>query len=286
MKGLFRNKAFIITLIAVVLLIALAAISAGERSVTFVESAAGSVIQPIQTFAANASNAIVDFFQRVFKTTDADKENETLQIRLAQLEQVENELKKEQEENKRLKSLLDYTETTPDYTYVTAVAIGKNQGVWFSTFTINAGRNRGIEKDMAVVNSSGLVGRITDVGATWSKVTTVIDSSANVGVMVERTRDNAMLRGALDPTKSAFMELYLLPSGSDLVPGDLIVTNGLGGVYPKGITVGKVSEVVKQVEGQSSVEVNAVIVPTVDFTHIEEVMVIVADASNGAGAEE
>ena len=262
-------------LAAVILLVILIFATTGDRTVSWMESAVGSVAQPVQTFATNVSNSVIGFFERVFNVTDADKENEQLRLRVAQLEQAEYELEQLRLENERLKELLNYSQSNENYNYVTATIIAKGQGVWFDSFTINAGRKHGIEKNMPVVNSFGLVGRVTDVGATWAKVTSIIDSRSTVSVMVERTRDGAMVQGVLENGSKAALELYYLPSGSDLVPGDVIVTNGLGGVFPKGITIGTVTEVTRTNDNNAD-ERNALVEPTVDFNHLEEVMVIVS----------
>lgn len=272
MRNLLKNKPLLIALVAVVLLLVLAMVSGGDRTVTFFESVTGSVLQPISGFASRASDAIIGFFENVFNTTDADQENLQLKVRVSQLEQSLAELEALRQENERLKSLLAFADSTPDLTYVTGMVIAHSQGIWFDTFTINVGRNHGVEKNMPVVNESGLVGRVTQVGATWSKVVSLIDSSTSVSVMVERTRDSGMVRGLLQPgTSIDTLELYYLPADSDLVPGDKIVTSGIGGLYPKGLPVGTVLEVSRSDEAQS----NATIQPMVDFRHIEEIMVVV-----------
>lgn len=272
MRGLFKNKPLLILLVAALLLGVLALATSGNRTATWVENAVGTVTTPVQSFASQASAAITGFFQRIFKTTDADQENAQLKVKLAQYEQIEQRLAEEQQENERLRALLNYAEEQEFSSYVTARVIGMDQGVWFSVFTINAGRKQGIEEDQPVISSSGLVGRVTEVGATWSKVTAIIDTTSAVSVMVERTRDNGMVRGLLSGDGSELLELYYLPAGSDLVPGDIIVTNGVGGIFPKGVVLGTVIEVSRQ--GTDSQAGNAILQPTVDFQHIEEVMVL------------
>ena len=277
MRGILKNKPLIIMLIAILLLGILAFVTSADRSVSWIESTLGSVIQPVQSFAAKASNGIISFVQKVFKTSDADKELEQLQVRMAQLEQAADENAKLKAENERLKKLLNYVETLENYEYVTAVVTGNSQGVWFETFTINAGRNKGIEKDMPVVCAEGLVGRVIEVGANWSKVTAIIDPSSEVSVMVERTRDIGVVRGSFSATSDNQLELYFLPSGFDLVPGDKIVTSCMSSIFPKTITVGTVSEVTRRsAEGSQS---NAIIEPAVDFGHLEEVLVLVPKAA-------
>lgn len=272
MGGFFRSRGFIILLAVIAVLAILVAVTYDRVRVTFIEDAVNSVLSPIQSFSVKASNSIIDFFERVFSSTDLDKENEQLKVQLAQYEIIENELNTLREENERLKGLLNYTEITENYTYVTARIIGKSQGVWFSEFTVSAGRNDGVVENQAVVNSKGLVGRVSSVSANTCKVTSIIDSTSDVSVMVERTRDYGFARGILNVDKNEKLELYYLPSGYDLVPGDIILTSGIGGIFPKGIAVGTVTEVSRA--NEDAEDRNAIIQPAVDFLRLEEVMIV------------
>lgn len=281
MRNLFKNKPLLILLVAMLLLAALAFATSGTRTMSVIESAVGAVTRPIQGFASRSADSIIGFFRRVFASTDADKENEQLKAYIAQLEESQSGMEELRQENDRLKELLNYIEDDTQSDRVTARVIGMSQSVWFDVFTINAGRNHGISEDMPVVCADGLIGRVTDVAATYSKVTSIIDPGSSISVMVQRTRDNAMARGLFNPLNDNQLELYFLPSGGDLVPGDVIVTNGLGGVFPKGITVGTVREVTRATDEPTGR--NAIIQPSVDFRYIEEVMVIV---DTTAGEEE
>lgn len=271
-KGGVRNRPLLISFIAVALLAVLIIISSWSSTAGRIENAIGVIVTPIQGFASRASESIADFFRNLFNTTDLDKDNEQLRGELALYEQDKIRLEELEKENARLKELLGYVDELGDYKYCTAKIVAKSTGIWFRTFTLNVGRNAGVAVDMAVVSSDGLVGKVSEVGSTWCKVTAVIDSSMTVPVMVERTRDNCMVRGLLDPSASQpDMELYYLPSDrADLSPGDVIITSGIGDVYPKGLLVGTVSEVLSGSTGTS-----AVILPAVDFVHIEEVAIII-----------
>lgn len=274
MRDLFKNKLFIFLVIALVILGGLAAFTAGNRAaVTWVEDAINTVAQPIQRFSVRASNSIIDFFERVFKTSDADRENEQLKVRIAQYEIMENELNNLRQENQRLKELLDYADTVEEYERVTAPVIGRSQGIWFNQFTVGAGRNQGVEEDMAVINGAGLVGRVTSVSANTCKVTAIIDSTSDVSVIVERTRDYGFVRGLLEAGGGDdTMELYFLPMGSGLVPGDVLVTSGADGVFPRGLSVGSVLEVSRSSEDAE--DRDALVSPTVDFLRLEEVVIL------------
>ena len=274
MRDLFKNKLFIFLVIALVILGGLAAFTAGNRAaVTWVEDAINTVAQPIQRCSVRASNSIIDFFERVFKTSDADRENEQLKVRIAQYEIMENELNNLRQENQRLKELLDYADTVEEYERVTAPVIGRSQGIWFNQFTVGAGRNQGVEEDMAVINGAGLVGRVTSVSANTCKVTAIIDSTSDVSVIVERTRDYGFVRGLLEAGGGDdTMELYFLPMGNDLVPGDVLVTSGADGVFPRGLSVGSVLEVSRSSEDAE--DRDALLSHTVDFLRLEEVVIL------------
>ena len=274
MHDFFRSKGFLIILIIIaVLSIFIAATYRDRAKVSFIEDTVNSVVKPVQSFSVKASNSIIHFFERVFSSTDLDKENEQLRVKLAQYEIIESELETLRDEISRLKDLLNYTDITDNYSYITSTVIGKSQGIWFSEFTVNAGRKDGVEENMAVVNSQGLVGRVSSVSANTCKVTAIIDSTSDISAMVERTRDYGFARRILNTDEKETLELYYLPSGFDLVPGDRIVTSGMSSIFPKSIVVGTVSEVTRRsAEGTQS---NAIIEPAVDFGHLEEVLVLI-----------
>ncbi|MCR5808602.1 MAG: rod shape-determining protein MreC [Clostridiales bacterium] len=272
MKKSFANKPVLIMIIAVVLLLVLAFFSASSRTIPWVESAVGWLMRPVQTVAYKVSDGVSGFFRNLFNSTDADLENAKLKQQLAQYEQTKLDYSELVKENERLRAMLNYAGSLGDIDFVTAKVIGRSNGVWFDMITLNVGRSRGIEPGMPVICGDGLVGKVTDVGANWCKVTSVIDSSVTVAVTVERTRDNCMVRGVFSTTNaSGELELYYLPTDlTDLVPGDVIMTSGIGGIYPKGVKVGTVEEVMLDTESP----INAVVTPSVDFLHIEEVMVV------------
>ena len=278
-KNVFKSKPLLVTIVAVVLLVVLLIVGAGSKTANWFENAVGTVFTPVQGFAARASDAISGFFRNIFNTTDADVENARLKSELALYNQTLTDLEEARRENERLRSLLNYADSVGELDGVTARIVGKSSGVWFQLFTINAGRNKGIDVDMPVICADGLVGIVTEVGATWCKVTAIIDSEMSVPVMVERTRDGCMVRGVLSVSdRVKQMELYYLPSDrTDLIPGDVIITSGIGGVYPKGVRVGTVTEVMTS----AGSGVNAIVTPTVDFLHLEEVMVITGGSGEG-----
>ena len=131
---------------------------------------------------------------------------------------------------------------------------------------------------MPVVNGDGLVGRVVDTGAGFSRVMAIIDASSGVSGIVERTRDNGILTGTdSSGDGDALMMMGNLPLDADLMPGDTVITSGLAGVFPKGIAVGEVTEVRPSTDGMRN---QAIVTPWVDFYHLEEVMVITTKPVN------
>lgn len=275
-NGSPSKKPIIITIIAVVLLLVLSLISSGKRTVTWIESAVNTITAPIQTLAQSVSNAIVKGLRELFNTTDADKENAQLKAQIAVLQvEVEN-LEEMRQEIERLRGLLNYADTLQDTKYVTATIIANSNSIWFNSFTLNAGTKNGVRAGDPVVTGDGLVGLVENVSSTTCTVCSLIDvDSKEIGVMVERTRDNCFIRGTIKAGNgNDELELFMLPSGSDLTPGDIIITNGLGSSrIPKGIPIGTVAEVMR-ISGTGTNETNAIINPGVDFLHLEDVMIL------------
>jgi rod shape-determining protein MreC len=245
--------------------------TSGDNNMTGTESIVGTVLAPIQRALYSATDAIADFFGRVFSSSDLATENLDLRAKVAELEGQLQDADETKKENERLRELLNY-EAEPGVEFVTARVIGRDPNHWYSTFIINLGITDGIEIDMPVVNGEGLIGRIVEVGVTWSRVMPIVDSSSGVSGFVVRTRDNGILNGAPSAgNESAKLRMSKLVLDADLLPGDIVITSGQGGVFPKGIPIGEVTEVSQNNDGMRN---QAIVTPFVDFAHLEEVMVI------------
>ncbi len=270
----------LITIIAVIALIALIIATSGDNGLSMPESVVGSAVTPVADAAAGATNSVAGFFARVFRSTDTDRELSSALERIAELEGSVATMNELQKENARYKELLNFKDSMPELEMAAARVTGKNPGVWFDLFTINAGRAQNIQAGMPVVTAQGLVGYVMEVGALWSKVIAVVDSECSVPAIVERTRDDVMIRGMLSTgEESALCQMYNLRFENDLVPGDRVLTSGLGGGFPKGILIGEIIEV-SRIRDEAGA--NATIRPAVDFAQIEEVLIITSDIS-GSG---
>ena len=271
MGPLWHNRPLMITIIIVIVLIVVLIMTSGDNNMTGTESIVGTVLAPVQQGLYSATDAIADFFARVFTGSDLQTENFDLRAKFAELEGQLQDLDETKQENERLRALLNY-EVEPGVEFATARVIGRDPNHWYDTFIINLGLTDGIEIDMPVVNGDGLIGRIVEVGVTWSRVMPIVDSSSGVSGFVVRTRDNGILNGTPSAgNENALLRMSKLVLDADLMPGDTVITSGQGGVFPKGIPIGEVTEVSQSDDGMRN---QAVVTPFVDFVHIEEVMVV------------
>ena len=185
---------------------------------------------------------------------------------------VENlRLKEVERENQRLRELLAFAETRPSFELrggqIIARVIGKNATNFLDVAMIDLGSRHGIHVGMPVVNEQGLVGRIYTVTATTSKVLLITDPSSTVNTILQASRLTGIVNGApgSDPV------MGFIPQGTEVGVGEVVLTSGMGGNFPKGIPVGQVVDV-----RQKDVDVfqEAIVRPTVNFGRLEFVMVV------------
>jgi rod shape-determining protein MreC len=172
-------------------------------------------------------------------------------------------------ENARLRYLLLLKEQSPA-PLISAEIIGRDAVGWFKTLLINKGRNDSIRKNQAVITHQGVVGRCIEVADGTSKVLLITDINSSVDALVQRTRSRGILQG----NGSALCELTFISSADDVQKGDLVVTTGLCGVFPKGLSVGTVTKVEKTPLGLFHyVEVQ----PSINLNKLEEVSVLLPE---------
>ncbi len=258
-------------LIVVVIALVVSTFNSKKTVVSTLQNAANTVTEPAVEGTYKASSVIKDFFQRLFALRQVDKDYEELKSKAMELE-LENQFMRDlQLENERLIDLLGFVEQNPQYKYISARVIAKDPGSWFMEFTINRGTNDGVEVDMAVANEKGLIGRVIETTDTTAQVITIIDSRSAAAGVIERSRDQGIVQGANDAESlNPLCRLEFLPNDADLIPGDIVLSSSLGGIYPKGVVIGEVQEVIYE----SGTVAYATVAPAVDFRRIEEVLII------------
>jgi rod shape-determining protein MreC len=222
--------------------------------------AGGALTSPFRAAANWASGSTVDRTQY----EDLKKQNIELKQRLAELQEAKAE-------NARLRALVEFA-NAQDYPTVGARIIGRPTDSWGGSVVIDRGTTKGVKPGNPVVAAGGLVGQVIDVTPWNARVRLITDSNSGVSVLVQRTRANGVVRGSLDgKLRLDFVDKAKMP-----VRGDVLVTSGLGGVYPKGIVVGEVTDVSSQ---QADLYPEVAVASRVDIGRIEEVVVLVGAPS-------
>ncbi len=195
-----------------------------------------------------------------------DKEKTGLKRKILILERDLVELREASLENKRLLGLLALKTATQRQS-VAAIVIGRDPNNWASVVFIDKGKNNGIVKDMAVVSSQGLVGRVREVGKTLSKVLLINDVNSKVAGLIQRSREQGLLIG----TPEGRCKLIYLSLEADVKPGDAVITSGSGSIYPKGMLIGEVVAIAKE---KGRLYKYAIVKPYVELSKLEEVLCI------------
>jgi rod shape-determining protein MreC len=271
-----RRRA-IITVVSVVLIICLVYSTARDRErLTLAEHAVREVFAPIARGASIAGREISSFMSFISSIGQMKQDNERLKEELDAANAALLELSEAAAENKRLREALAMTESLSGRAVVATVAY-RDPGNWLESLVIDKGSNDGISNGQAVVNSRGVVGRITSVTPNTATVLLAVDSRNSIGGLDSRSRDFVIVEGVGDG--SGVLVARPLGAEPDLAVGDVMITSGMGGVYPKGHVIGDVIWVDR---GKYGVSQLAYVRPRVDFHRLEEVIVLVGDVEGGA----
>jgi rod shape-determining protein MreC len=257
----------IILALAAVLLLAL-------QQTGRLDAVEGAVVQ-VTTPGQVTLTGLTDRVSSVFETVGNFR---NLQQRVAELEQISDSLLVEnlrlqevERENQRLRELLGFAETRPGIEFrsgqILARSIGFDSNNFLNFIMLDLGRRHGIAVGMPVVNEQGLVGRISEVNESTSKVLLITDADSTVNAILQSSR----LTGVVTGRPGADPVMGFIPQGSEVSVGEIVLTSGMGGNFPKGIPIGQVVEV-----RQRDFEVfqEATVRPTVDFGRLEMVMII------------
>jgi rod shape-determining protein MreC len=199
------------------------------------------------------------------------QENVRLQEEIHALRTRLGTVEEAQRENQRLKNLLGLREREP-FQVAPAAIVGRDATNWFHTLLIDRGSRHGIERNMAVIAPAGLVGQVVEASSSSARVQLISDPVSSVGVLLQGSRVTGLLVGG----QSGRLRIRYLPVRAEVRIGEVVVTSGLGGVYPKGILVGKVLAV----DGRGgALFQEATVEPSIDFSQLEEVLVITGQGS-------
>ena len=271
MRFFFRSRQFKIILGVTLCLLVIGIVSAlfGSR-LSPQSDLIGTVTAPFRTAFVKISQGVEDFFSSFTEGNEALIRNSELESEMAELRAQITDYEKLKKENEFYKNYLEIKENNPDFKFTEATLIFKEEKDPFKSFTLNKGSVHGVEKYDPVITEAGLVGYISQVGLSTSKVTTILHPDITLGALDNRTSDSGVLYGDVSTAEEGLTGLYNLSRSCYVSGGDYIVTSGEG-IFPKGLNIGTVRSIGSE---KYNTSIFATVDPFVDFGSLRDVMII------------
>ena len=270
MRNLFSTRVKIILVIAALLSAGLAILS-GVTNTTVVDLVVQGLLAPFKAAGTALTTTAEKYYGYMFRYEALAAENEVLEERIAQMEDVARQADAVSRENQRLRDYLNLTATNEDYKSVDAYIIGWSSTDWENTLTINRGTNAGIQENMCAITANGeVVGLVTAVGTNWAEVTTVLDSTLEISGTISTSGYNGMVRGGYISDNQTLLQMNYLPSSAIIRNQDQVVTSG-STVYPRGLIMGYVVDAGFEDTGVAKF---ALLDPAADINALEQIFII------------
>jgi rod shape-determining protein MreC len=242
-----------------------------RRGVEFLDALVIEVCSPFQKASTFVIKTIHGAFREYLFLVHLGRENATLKQRIAELQKENRQMKEMAIANERLQKLLQFREKISS-PVIGAEVIGQDPSSWFKSVTVNKGEKDGVRKGMAVISPEGVIGQILKTAPDYATVLLITDYNSAIDSIVQRTRAKAIVEGKGENR----CQLKYLLRADEVIVGDIVVTSGLGGNFPKGLMVGEIRKVDKKGHG---IFQYAELVPSVDLTKLEEVLIITEPSS-------
>ena len=271
MRQFFKNKFFyVMTVLALTLTIVPSVFYSLGLTFLF-RDAVCVLLTPMQKVFNYATEAVDGFAAYFYKFDELIEENNALRERIAELEQQNYDAAQLEERSAWMSNFLELKNQHTDFKMLSASVTGRESGNYSKILTIDVGSGAGVTMNMPVITSEGIVGRITELGYNWAKVTTIVESQSSVGAYIERTEDAGICEGEFALSSDGLCRLSYLPAEAEVRVGDRVLSTGYGSVYPRGLVIGYVETVgINELTRSPDVTVKC----AVDFSELTKVMII------------
>ncbi len=242
-KKLFTSKIKTILIVAVSLAILTTVIVAISAGTTLSENLVGTLLQPIRSGVAALDRQAVQIYDYIFSYEALEAENAALKKEILDMQADIRSAQELQRENHRLQQLLGLADEHEDYVFESAYIISWDASSWRSAFTIGKGTNQGLEAGMCAITENGqMIGLITEVGANWATITTILDNGLEVSASVAASGYTGVVQGTYQSEDTQLLRMNYLANDAILKNGDQVVTTG-SPLYPKGLLLGTITNV-------------------------------------------
>jgi rod shape-determining protein MreC len=263
-----KNKKNIV-LVSSILLFSLALMTLNvkqEKGIRFLGTISGVILSPFQSFFTQTIQSVSDSINHYFLLVDVARQNDLLKLEIQQLINEKNRIIEYLSSQKRLSKLMAY-ETESGKKSLVASVIGRGATQWSKVVIINKGLLDGVEDHLAVVTDTGVIGQVIHAGINTSKVLLIVDGRSAVDALFQDSRISGVVVGKGDNE----CQLKFVPNTADVKMGDLVLSSGLGGIFPKGLIIGKISKISKKKQGLFQ---EITLAPASDLLRLEEVLVL------------
>jgi rod shape-determining protein MreC len=238
----------------------------GKMYFNWLESIGLKIFSPINRVITLVVSNTENYLKAIAEFKRMEEENKELKEKIEITYQENSTLKEKLIAYDRLKKLLELKETF-SYEMISSLVISREPGNWFSSIIIDKGTADGVKKNMAVITHRGLVGKVVSVDSRTAKILLILDQRSAVGGMIQRSRDIGVVKGS----ESNYCYMEYLSHNADIKINDLVITSGLGSIFPKGIVIGRIAGIKKE---SHDLFQKVIVRPEVDFTKLEEVFVV------------
>lgn len=281
----FSNKKLIILLVSFIFLVALISFSLRDRHyATLPEQIIKDSVGFAQSIVAKPMNYVTGIFHNIDSLLNTYEENQRLKMRLEEFAVLQANVGILEAENAQLRELTKIEESLRDFNPIRATVIARNPDQWEEKIILNKGSSDGIEQNMAVMTARGLVGKITLVTPFTSEVELLYTNNENYRVSAIIEGDKQEIHGLIEGYDAERNELLLkrIDSSFKVEEGKKVYTSGLGGIFPKGILIGEVTEVTTDDFGLTRL---AYVKPVADFSLVENVIIAERNLTTVDGAD-
>ena len=268
----FNIPARIMLIICTIICLALIIVSFKyQEQMNPVKTSVGNIIKPMQSGINSIGSSIYSVFDMFKSKKDLLDENAELKKELSDVKNENLSLIEDRNELSSLRELYKLDQGYRQYNKVAARVVSRDDNNWYNMFTIDKGSDDGIQKNMNVIAGNGLVGIVTEVGKSYSKVRSIIDDNSYVNGMFARTSDTCDIKGNLATIGDGYIESEIISIDAEIEEGYEIVTSYVSDRYLEGILIGYVSDITPD---PNNMTMTAKVTPVVDFNRLNTVLVI------------
>lgn len=266
-----KRSKYILIGLSVFCIILIAVTSFVDGFLNPLRTSIGFFLNPIQSGVNRAGTSLYNGISNVSKMKDAMDEKQILQARIDELLEENSRLQSEQFELERLRNLYQLDQDYMQYEKIGARVIAKDSGDWFQVFRIDKGAADGVRVDANVMAGGGLVGIVTDVGAHYATVRSIIDDVSRVSAMAQQSGDTCIVAGDLTLFGEGRLRITNISTDGDIKDGDRIVTSNISSKFLPGILIGYASDITTD---STRLTKSGYLVPVAQFDSLQEVLVV------------